>query len=115
MFFSKIKVTLALERDKMDMGMWNLHSKYCYTDSLTWDGSLQCDCDLTGESPETGISLFVEMEDIVIFDFLWDYESMALCKRADVKEGIIILALGYLVGRYFPIGYFSENCGHIIF
>ena len=77
--------------------MRDLKPEHTYAYALARDGSLNRGSDLLGEGTKPEICLVVQMENIVILDVLRNNECMPLHERGNVKEGIEILVLSYLV------------------
>ena len=112
MLLPEIEVSLGLERDKMDVGVGHFHAQDGDPDPLAGNRRLERDGDLAGESPEAGVGLLVQVEDVIVLHLLGNHEGMPLGKGVDVEEGIEVFALGDLPGRDFAGGDAGEDRGH---
>ena len=92
----------------MDVGVRHLHTEHGYTHPLAGHCGLKCCCNLAGECPKAAVGLAVKREDVVFFGVLRDYERVSERQGADVKEGIEVFALRYLVGRNLAQGDFGN-------
>lgn len=89
--------------------MRNLKAKHGLTYLHAIEYLLLCNGNLLCKELQVGQLLVGQVEKIVHFA-LWYNQYMSAYHWVNVKECKAILALSYLVARYFTVDYSAENC-----
>ena len=94
---AEIQVSLTLERDKMNVGMRDLHSENSHAYPLARHCCLDGKSYFACKRPKTFVNVLIQIEDIVILNVLWDYKGMTLRQWIDIKKSVELVILRYLV------------------
>ena len=83
------------------MSVGNLHAQHGYADALAGDSGLHGTGYAFGKQRQRGIFLVAEVEDVVHL-VLGDAKDVTFFQGIDVKEGEVVLVLGYFVAGNLP-------------
>ena len=83
---AEIHIARGIEGHKMDVGMRNIETLYCYANLLARDNPGEGFRHTLGKEMEVGVGSIVEVEDVVHF-LLGDAEDMTFDYRIDIEEG----------------------------
>ena len=71
--------------------MRHFHAKHGYAYPLAGDGGLEGHCNLAGKCPKAFISSLIQVEDVVVFHVLRDYQCVTGGQGGNVQECVEVL------------------------